>query len=556
MDKLKINRDKKYEIKELESLLWSAANSFHGGGKINNGELQNVAIPTIFLKRILDLRQDYIEDTENGLKSKPTFKMSKNLTTTLESEYKNINKAFNVINNDVWFFITYQDIINFTHNNTDAEEIEIELEIDGLKLKTTAKDRIGFIKEIYNNISHNTVKSIFHESRFFDHYLEDRRKMDIEDVEKLFNKFAGEFFGNNVKTDMFSTAYIFLISKFASGAGSKGGEFFTPDVICRTAIACLQPTLNKKGKTKVCDITSGSATFAIEFGNYLVQSTPLEEVNDKIEFYLQEKEGQTLVLGEAGLLLTGFENLNAFHGNTLLNYNENIGQFRTMMDYFVGNPPYGVKILQKDDYEKILRLEEPRWDYGYPPKSELEWFFVQTALDMLSEKGKGMMVLPLGVLFKKNSRKLMIEEDIIEGIVTLPGNMFQTTGIPTCMVFFNKNKDVKDKNKIFMINNSEDFVKVDKYNTIDHDKLIKNYIERITEEGFSGYIEFSEVKENDFNVSTQRYIFKDEPEEIIDIVKLNDDSIVIDKSIKLKGKILGSIFDTVIALQKSNIETK
>ena len=134
--------------------------------------------------------------------------------------------------------------------------------------------------------------------------------------------------------------------------------------------------------------------------------------------------------------------------------------------------------------------------------------------------------------------------------------MFQTTGIPTCMVFFNKNKDVKDKNKIFMINNSEDFVKVDKYNTIDHDKLIKNYIERITEEGFSGYIEFSEVKENDFNVSTQRYIFKDEPEEIIDIVKLNDDSIVIDKSIKLKGKILGSIFDTVIALQKSNIETK
>ena len=164
MDKLKINRDKKYEIKELESLLWSAANSFHGGGKINNGELQNVAIPTIFLKRILDLRQDYIEDTENGLKSKPTFKMSKNLTTTLESEYKNINKAFNVINNDVWFFITYQDIINFTHNNTDAEEIEIELEIDGLKLKTTAKDRIGFIKEIYNNISHNTVKSIFHES--------------------------------------------------------------------------------------------------------------------------------------------------------------------------------------------------------------------------------------------------------------------------------------------------------------------------------------------------------------------------------------------------------
>lgn len=556
MPKLENNRKKKYEIKELESMLWDAANSYHGGGRIGNGELQNIAIPTIFLKRILDLRQDYIEDKEKGLSSKAAFKMSKNLITTLKSEYKTINKAFNVINNNEYFFITYQDIINFTHDNTDGEELEIILEIGGIKLKTKAKDRIEFVKEIYNNISHDTVKAIFHESRYFDHYLEDRRKMDIGDVDKLFNKFAGEFFGNNVKTDMFSTAYIFLISKFASGAGASGGEFFTPDAICKAGIACMSPTLNDKGKTRVCDVTSGSATFLIEFGNYLSGLTDNNDVNDKTEFYLQEKEGQTLVLGEAGLLLTGFENLKAFHANTLLDYKENIGQFRGMMDYFVGNPPYGVKILQKDDYEKVKTMDEPRWNYGYPPKSELEWFFVQTALDMLNEKGKGMMVLPLGVLFKKNNRKAMIEEDIIEGIITLPGNMFQTTGIPTCMVFFNKAKADEDKNKIFMINNSNDFTKVDKYNTIDYDKLIKHYTGRIEEEGFSGYIEFDEIKENDFNVSTQRYIFKDEPEEIIDIVKLNDDSIVIGNSVKLKGDILSNIFNNVITLQKSKTDNK
>ena len=104
------------------------------------------------------------------------------------------------------------------------------------------------------------------------------------------------------------------------------------------------------------------------------------------------------------------------------------------MDYFVGNPPYGTKILQASDYDRIKELkDEPRWSYGMPPRAELEWFFVQSALDMTHDKGKGALVLPLGTLFKSNTRQKMIEDDIVEGVITLPGEMFQTTGIPICI---------------------------------------------------------------------------------------------------------------------------
>lgn len=536
-----VDKTKSYELSELEGLLYSAANTFHGGGNLNNLEILNVAIPTMFLKRVMDLREDFIE---KELKSKKEYDFGSPIDA-LETHYKDVNDAFNVKNNDEWFFVTYNDIIAYPDNDKE-EEVEIKLSIDSdITIKTTAANRVKFVEEIYKNIKHETVQQIFTQSRYFSLYLND--KLDFNESNILLNKFTDHHFGDNVTTDLFSHAYIYLISTFASSAGQKGGEFFTPDPICKAVVACMNPELNPTGKTKVADITSGSATFLIELGNYIAKKSGKKLASEQLDFYLQEKESQSMVLGEAGLMLAGFDQLNAYHGDTLLKYLENIGQHRGEMDYVIGNPPYGDKILQKETYEVIEKLEkdEDRWSFGMPPRGELEWFFVQTALDMVKDDGKVALVLPLGTLFKKNSRKAMIEQDIVEGIITLPGNMFQTTGIPTCIWIFNKNKAKEDKGKIFMVNNSEDFTKAGKFNTIDYDKLISSYTSRKEEEGFAKYIEIKDIKANEFNLSMQRYVFREEVKVDVDISALNMKSIALSKSIQEQENSLNSIFDMV-----------
>jgi type I restriction-modification system DNA methylase subunit len=538
-----IDKNKKYELKELESMLYSAADTFHGSGNLNNLEILNVAIPTIFLKRVLDLRADYIV---KELKESVDYEFD-GAIPALKNSYKDINKAFNVLNNDEWFFVTYQDILNYQDNES-GEEKTISLDIDSnIKLTTTARNRVDFVKELHSNLSHDVVKAIFKQSRYFTLYLGD--KLGFKECNILFNKFAPFHFGDNVSTDIFSQAYIYLISVFAASGGQKGGEFFTPDPICRAVIACLEPKLNDFGKTKVADITSGSATFLIEFGRYIAQNYGKDKAVDNLEFYMQEKEEQTLVLGEAGLLLAGFESITAYHGNTLLNYKENIGQHRNLMDYVVGNPPYGTKILQKNDFDEIKGLaekeQEERWSFGIPPKAELEWFFVQSALDMTHDEGKVALVLPLGTLFKKNTRKKMRELGYIEGIIALPDNMFQTTTIPTCIWIFNKNKKAEDKGKIFFVNAANEAWKDGKFNTIDYDKLREFYTSRTIEEGYAGYVDDEILESNADNYTHDKYIFKEVERVEVDIAALNGKSKQLSSQIQEKEDSMDLIFEMI-----------
>lgn len=536
-----IDKNRKYELNELENMLYNTANTFHGSGNLNNLEILNVAIPTVFLKRVLDLRQDFIE---NELMKSPVYILSKDALSALKSKHKDINKAFCVVNNDEWFFVTYQDILDY-QDNPNSETVTISLAIDNkIKLTTNAKDRVEFVKEFHSHLNHDIVKAIFKQSRYFTLYLGD--KLGYKECNILFNKFAEFHFGNNVSTDIFSQAYIYLISVFAASGGQKGGEFFTPDPICRAVIACLEPQLNKYGKTKIADITSGSATFLIEFGRYISQKYSKQIAFESLEFYMQEKEEQTLVLGEAGLLLAGFEAITAYHGNTLLNYKENIGKHRGLMDYVLGNPPYGTKILQENDYNEIKSLaekdNEQRWSLGLPPRAELEWFFVQTALDMVHDNGKVALVLPLGTLFKKNTRKKMREFGYIEGIISLPNNMFQTTNISTCIWIFNKNKKEQDKGKIFFVNAASQALKDGKFNTIDYSKLTNIYTNRIVEKGYSDYVNDEILEANSDNYTLDKYIFKDFNRLEVDVAELDHKSKELSMKISEQESAMNLIF--------------
>jgi len=157
--------------------------------------------------------------------------------------------------------------------------------------------------------------------------------------------------------------------------------------------------------------------------------------------------------------------------------------------------------------------------------------FVETFVDMLHEKGKGVIVLPLGTLFKdstKHIRQKMIEEGLLEGLVLLPDNMFMTTGIPVVLWVINKDKTRENKDKVFSI---------------------ETYHARKEIEGFSGYVSFDDIKENDFNISVQRYVFEEEPEIEIDIEKVSNEIDELEKQINEKKVIVKSAIQQIIEIQ-------
>lgn len=112
-------------------------------------------------------------------------------------------------------------------------------------------------------------------------------------------------------------------------------------------------------------------------------------------------------------------------------------------------------------------------------------------------------------MVRRKSVKHLLTEDVVEGLITLPGNMFLTTSIPVVLWVLNKDKKEQDKGKVFMVNASKDFKKVGKFNDWQSEKAINSYLTRTEESDYSGYVDFSTLEKNKFNLSVQRYFSKE-----------------------------------------------
>ena len=175
--------------------------------------------------------------------------------------------------------------------------------------------------------------------------------------------------------------------------------------------------------------------------------------------------------------------------------------------------------------------------------------------DLLNKQGKAVIVMPLGTLFRdsaKEIRKHLLTEGVVEGLVTLPANMFLTTSIPVVLWILNKNKKVEEKNKVFMVNASKDFKKVGKFNEWQSEKAINNYLNRIEEIDYSGYVDFTTLEKNKFNLSVQRYFSEEKEKEFIDIVELEKEIIEIESNLVAKKAQMNSLISQVLALEVSD----
>jgi type I restriction enzyme M protein len=211
-------------------------------------------------------------------------------------------------------------------------------------------------------------------------------------------------------------------------------------------------------------------------------------------------------------------------GNTLANplfKDDTTGLLKTF-DYAVANPPFSNKNWSNglDPENDIYKRFE---GFGIPPKKNGDYAFLLHFIKSLKSKGKGAIILPLGVLFRGNAeaeiRTNLIKKGFIKGIIGLPANLFYGTGIPAAIIFIDK-ENAHNRKGIFMIDAGKGFIKDGIKN-----RLREQDIKRITDvftaqkevKGFSRMVSIEEISKNEYNLNIPRYIDNQEKEDIQDI---------------------------------------
>ena len=327
-----------------------------------------------------------------------------------------------------------------------------------------------------------------------------------------------------------------MISNFASDAGKKGGEFFTPSQVSELVARLVNPQENDR----IYDPTCGSGGLLLK----AYKKVP----NGKVAVYGQELNAQTWALCTMNMFLHNVDDAKIWQGDTLSNP-QNIENDEWMtFQVVVANPPFS---LDKWDsgflsnagldakgkkQEKMTATLDPwrRFDWGVPPASKGDYAFVLHMLKCLdANNGRMAIVLPHGVLFRGASegkiRQQIVELNLLDAVIGLPANLFYGTGIPACILVFRKNRTRRD---VLFIDVSGDgnYEKGKNQNIlrdIDLEKIVDAYNSRENIDKYSYVASYDEIKDNDFNLNIPRYVDTFEEEELVDIdeVKTNITSI-------------------------------
>lgn len=313
--------------------------------------------------------------------------------------------------------------------------------------------------------------------------------------------------------DVLGDAYEYLIGQFASGAGKKAGEFYTPQEVSKV-LAKIVTT----GKTKlksVYDPTCGSGSLLLR-----VQ----REVEDVSKFYGQELNRTTYNLARMNMILHGvhYQKFDIKQDDSL----EHPQHIDFRFEAIVANPPFSAHWSANP-----LHLGDDRFSqYGrLAPSSKADFAFIQHMIHHLADNGIMAVVVPHGVLFRGGAeghiRQYLIEDrNYLDAVIGLPANIFYGTSIPTCILVFKKCRE--NPEDILFIDASQHFERAKTQNYLrdaDIEKIIDTFRARRDEDKYSRAAKLSEVKENDYNLNIPRYVDTFEGEDSIDLDLIADE---------------------------------
>ncbi|MBL4653919.1 MAG: type I restriction-modification system subunit M [Flavobacteriales bacterium] len=499
--------------KDINNAVWKACDSFRGS--IDPSVYKDYVLTMLFIKYLSDVHDDkhaaYLEKYSGDEERAKRAMQHERFVVPEHSHFKFLYDSRNESN--------IGELINIAL--TDLEEANRE--------KLYSEDGAGIFQNIdFNNSKLGEPKD--KNTRLKNLLLDfNSDKLDLR---------PSHLDGN----DIIGGAYAYLISNFASDAGKKAGEFFTP-----SEVSTLLAKLTKSAPgSRICDPTCGSGSLLIKAG--------IEVGSPNFSLYGQEANGSTWALAVMNMFLHGFDNATIRWGDTIRNPKLKEGDALMKFDTVVANPPFSLdKWGKSDDKEENKSSDsfDPETDQynrfwrGIPPKSKGDWAFISHMIETTYEgKGKVGVVVPHGVLFRGASegkiRQKTIEENILEAVIGLPANLFFGTGIPAAILVFNK---AKDKNTdVLFIDASQCYESAKNQNRLREEEDVNPIVETyrhfnegklkagLVKDKYSYVATFDEIKENEFNLNIPRYVdtFEEEPEVDIAAVQVEIETLEVE----------------------------
>jgi len=313
--------------------------------------------------------------------------------------------------------------------------------------------------------------------------------------------------------DILGDAYEYLMRHFATESGKSKGQFYTPAEVSRVIAQIVGiGTAETSSSTTVYDPTCGSGSLLLKVG---------DAARSPVTLYGQEKDAATSGLARMNMILHNNPTAEIERENTLTNPKYFDGNALKTFDFVVANPPFSDK-----SWSTGLDSENDphnRFAFGIPPSKQGDYAYLLHIVRSLKSSGRGVCVLPHGVLFRGNAeaaiRRNLIRHGYIDAIIGLPANLFYGTGIPACLVVIDKSDAVARKS-IFMIDASNGFIKDGNKNRLrerDIHKIVDVYGERREVPGYARPVTHEEIEKNDFNLNIPRYIDNQKAEDRQDI---------------------------------------
>ena len=394
----------------------------------------------------------------------------------------------------------------------------------------------GF-KKIENDAFGNTFEGLFSEIHLDSDKLGKNTTERNQMLCKIINKIANKLEEFTETTDALGDAYEYVIGKFASNAGQKAGEFYTPqqisNILSQIVVLNCKNDIPQKGLKNVLDFACGSGSLLLN-----VKKTMGAYGIGKI--YGQEKNITTYNLARMNMLLHGVKDteFEIYHGDTLVNdwkvLKEEIPGSHIKFDAVVANPPFSLRWEPGDKEEKDFRFSR----YGVAPKSAADFAFLLHGFHYLSDEGTMAIILPHGVLFRSGKeekiRAKLINDDNIDAIIGLPQNLFYSTGIPVCIIVLKKCRETDD---VLFINASskEHYIPIKRQNALrdeDVKLIVDTYRNRAEIERYSRRVSLQEIKGNNYNLNITRYVNLSIEEVSVDLAKVQKELKAIDIEIE------------------------
>lgn len=471
--------------KSMEQMLWDAACSIRG--EKDASKFKDYLLPLLFLKRLSDVFDDELARLEEEYGDRQTALEIAESDHSLMRFYLPAEARWSVLNGratyewingeqpkDIGQHLTKAVRAVVKHNPTLAGVLDV---VDFAAERNGERD--------INPAKLRTVVEAFSDPRY---------RLGLADVEP----------------DFLGRAYEYLLRKFAEGSGQSAGEFFTP-----TEVGFLMAHIMRPRPGEEChDYACGSAGLLVKLQLVCKELDPLSKIPLKLTG--QELQAESYAMAKMNGIIHDME-LELNRGDTMINpkFRTPEGKLKTF-DVVVANPmwnqPFEQEIFANDPYDRFRSS-------GGITNGKGDWAWLQHTLACLNEHGRAAVVLDTGAVTRgsgsknddreKGIRKWFVDNDLIDGVILLPDNLFYNTTAAGVIVILNKRKPSSRKNKIILLNASHELKKGKPKNYIPEENirpLANAYLKGIPIDGKLAVITSEQIEQVDYNLSPSRWI--------------------------------------------------